>query len=259
MSRINKPAGEWTEEELLGWALGEIEAGGQSSDRTIAAQCIEHFGLELIEDIDLLKAAVLELFEEAESLEEPTEEVENLEEQPLPEETEEVVESEESTEDDEPVAPEVDVIVKPTPKTFDQAEMTTEIIATNLSNYLKGMSPNVQISNEDGVTRQVLLYRTFQVVLRSEGAEFFKNLDLLLGFIAAHRNTLFSETNAFRFFQNIRLPSTDRKVFERLLNLFISTAVRETRQLALKQVDMARTVEGLSAVQQQRVIEYYSI
>ena len=280
MSINKKPANQWSIEELLEWAAGELKAGGQTSDRKVASHAIVQFDLEASSNIDSVKLQILDLFpetvvvlaeepESAEVVEEPEVEVEVTEEpvvevteEPEPEVVVEVVEEPVVVVVDEsaaPTMPEQDVVVIPTPQVFDQNVMTRDVIENNLANYLKGMGPNVQISAEEGVARQVNLYRTFQIVLRSEGADFFKNMDLLLGFIAAHRDTLFTETRAFRFFQTIRLPASDRKVFERLLNLFIGTAIRETRGAALKQVDMSRTIEGLSAAQQQRVIEYYSV
>ena len=101
-----------------------------------------------------------------------------------------------------------------------------------------------------------------QIIFPGKNAETRRRLhevNLLLDFIAAHRQTLFAEIRAFRSMDIVRLPANERKNFERLLNLFIGTAVRETRALALKQVDLARTVEGLDAGAQQRVIEFYSI
>ena len=155
--------------------------------------------------------------------------------------------------------PEENVLVKPTPVTFNQANMSREIIENNLADYAKTMAPNVPTSAETAATKQLMLYRTIQIVLRSTGGDFTQNLNLLLDFIAAHRQTLFAEIRAFRSMDIVRLPANERKNFERLLNLFIGTAVRETRALALKQVDLARTVEGLDAGAQQRVIEFYSI
>lgn len=287
MTSINKPAAQWTDEELLAWARGEASPSGQASNRTVSRECIARFGFENTDDIDSVKAFVIAKF--VVEGDETTDEEPSLEPQlneggEGSDEAGDTTETSETTtpvveaaptpvapatvapeapaadeESGEPEMPEENVLVKPTPVTFNQAKMSREIIENNLADYAKTMAPNVPTSAETAATKQLMLYRTIQIVLRSTGADFTQNLNLLLDFIAAHRQTLFAEIRAFRSMDIVRLPANERKNFERLLNLFIGTAVRETRALALKQVDLARTVEGLDAGAQQRVIEFYSI
>lgn len=288
MTSINKPAAQWTDEELLAWARGEASPSGQASNRTVSRECIARFGFENTDDIDSVKAFVIAKFVVAEDAEgegdpaedeipdEPSDEagdeqpVNESEGQEAPatgaETTAPVAPATEAPEapvadeeSGEPEMPEENVLVKPTPVTFNQANMSREIIESNLADYAKTMAPNVPTSAETAATKQLMLYRTIQIVLRSTGGDFTQNLNLLLDFIAAHRQTLFAESRAFRSMDIVRLPANERKNFERLLNLFIGTAARETRALALKQVDLTRTVEGLDAGAQQRVIEFYSI
>jgi hypothetical protein len=287
MTSINKPAAQWTDEELLAWARGEASPSGQASNRTVSRECIARFGFENTDDIDSVKAFVIAKF--VVEGDETTDEEPSLEPQPNEggegsDEAGDATETTETTtpvveaaptpvapatvapeapaadeESGEPEMPEENVLVKPTPVTFNQANMSREIIENNLADYAKTMAPNVPTSAETAATKQLMLYRTIQIVLRSTGGDFTQNLNLLLDFIAAHRQTLFAEIRAFRSMDIVRLPANERKNFERLLNLFIGTAVRETRALALKQVDLTRTVEGLDAGAQQRVIEFYSI
>lgn len=287
MTSINKPAAQWTDEELLAWARGEASPSGQASNRTVSRECIARFGFENTDDIDSVKAFVIAKF--VVEGDETTDEEPSLEPQlneggEGSDEAGDTTETSETTtpvveaaptpvapataapeapaadeESGEPEMPEENVLVKPTPVTFNQAKMSREIIENNLADYAKTMAPNVPTSAETAATKQLMLYRTIQIVLRSTGGDFTQNLNLLLDFIAAHRQTLFAESRAFRSMDIVRLPANERKNFERLLNLFIGTAVRETRALALKQVDLTRTVEGLDAGAQQRVIEFYSI
>ena len=287
MTSINKPAAQWTDEELLAWARGEASPSGQASNRTVSRECIARFGFENTDDIDSVKAFVIAKF--VVEGDETTDEEPSLEPQlneggEGSDEAGDTTETTETTtpvveaaptpvapataapeapaadeESGEPEMPEENVLVKPTPVTFNQANMSREIIENNLADYAKTMAPNVPTSAETAATKQQMLYRTIQIVQRSTGGDFTQNLNLLLDFIAAHRQTLFAEIRAFRSMDIVRLPANERKNFERLLNLFIGTAVRETRALALKQVDLARTVEGLDAGAQQRVIEFYSI
>lgn len=298
MSSINKPAADYTDEELLAWARGEVAPSGQASNRTVSKECVTRFGFEANDDIDTIKAFVIAKFavaaQDSESSEEDLdrdqtagdiseeeslstsvtlEEGETGEDGPIqiesegtgsteaPEELLETPEVTDTSDEDDgaPEMPEDEVLVKPTPVVMDQAQMSREIIENNLSAYAKVMAPNVPVSAQEGANKQVVLYRTIQMVLRTEGADFTKNMDLLLGFIATNRETLFTEDRAYRFMQHVRLPANDRKTFERLLNLFIGTAARETRALALKQVSLPQTIEGLNSDAQQRLIEYYSV
>lgn len=331
MSSINKPAGQWTDEELLSWAKGETTPSGQASNRTVANEATSRFELEATSDVAQTKALLLAKFEGEEApvtepaVEEVTEAAEpegetEVEGEPTPqvgepvedpvtpndEEAQVVIEGEETPvetqgeetptagdevkapepevteeatteepeveaetqvepedtdlgDDGEPEMPEDEVLVVHTPTVVSQADMTREIIENNLAAYAKTMAPNYPTSVEEGTVKQVQLYRTIQTVLRTEGAEFFKNMDLLLGFIAANRTNLFTEARAYRFFDKIRLPANERKLFERLLNLFIGTAAKDTRQMALGQVNLQRTIEGLPANQQQLLIEFYSV
>ena len=298
MSSINKQAADYTDEELLAWARGEVAPSGQASNRTVSKECVTRFGFEANDDIDTIKAFVIAKFavaaQDSESSEEDLDrdqtagdiseeeslstsvtlkEGETGEDGPIqiesegtgsteaPEELLDTPEVTDTSDEDDgaPEMPEDEVLVKPTPVVMDQAQMSREIIENNLSAYAKVMAPNVPVSAQEGANKQVVLYRTIQMVLRTEGADFTKNMDLLLGFIAANRETLFTEDRAYRFMQHVRLPANDRKTFERLLNLFIGTAARETRALALKQVSLPQTIEGLNSDAQQRLIEYYSV
>ena len=298
MSSINKQAADYTDEELLAWARGEVAPSGQASNRTVSKECVTRFGFEANDDIDTIKAFVIAKFavaaQDSESSEEDLDrdqtagdiseeeslstsvtlkEGETGEDGPIqiesegtgsteaPEELLETPEVTDTSDEDDgaPEMPEDEVLVKPTPVVMDQAQMSREIIENNLSAYAKVMAPNVPVSAQEGANKQVVLYRTIQMVLRTEGADFTKNMDLLLGFIATNRETLFTEDRAYRFMQHVRLPANDRKTFERLLNLFIGTAARETRALALKQVSLPQTIEGLNSDAQQRLIEYYSV
>lgn len=296
MTSINKPAAQWTDEELLTWARGEAAPSGQASNRTVAKECVARFGFEATDDIDTIKAFVIAKFvvadetpndqtgeeptlegnddAEGDSEETQTPEPETVQAAPVDEAPAPAPEApvapapapvaptpapQESVESGEPEMPDEVVLVKHTPVIPKQADMSREIIENNLASYAKTMAPNVPVSAEQAATKQLSLYRTFQIVLRSTGGDFFKNMDLLLGFIAANRTTLFTEARAFRSMDQVRLPANERKNFERLLNLFIGTAARDTRVLALKQVDLTRSLVGLDADTQQRVTEYYSI
>lgn len=289
MTSINKPAAQWTDAELLAWARGEASPSGQASNRTVAKECVTRFGFEATDDIDTIKAYVIAKFvaaadaeAEGEGVDESADELsDELGDEPPadePDANEGVGEAAETTapaapapqptpapeapvveESGEPEMPDEVVLVKPTPALLSQANMSREIIENNLASYAKSMAPNVPVSQEQAATKQLMLYRTFQIVLRATGQDFFKNMDLLLAFINAHRQTLFTEARAYREMETVRLPANERKNFERLLNLFIGTAAKETRAMALRQVDLPRTLQGLDADMQQRVTEYYSI
>lgn len=137
-------------------------------------------------------------------------------------------------------------------------KVVSMIIEQELNTYAEKMAPNVPHSDEEGARLQVLLYRAFQKVLRTEGTDFTGEMDKLLEFVHQHRKTLFSEYNAFRHMDAVALSPNDRLSFTRLLNAFITLADPATRQITVKQVDLNKTMELFGDQRaHQRVMQYF--
>lgn len=276
--QIGKQASHWTTEELILWAKDEVSPHGQSSNRTVAEEAVARFGLEASTDVAYVKKQILAETQTAPSAaaEEPADETANGEEvesgetgdepaEPTPEPEAEVVEPVPASEIEDPepvVLPQAKPTAVPSEvkPTKSQTEMKIEIIEQNLSDFARKMGTNVQVTAAEGAVSQGVLYRTIKMVLAQEGGDFTNMYGRLLGFVKTHRNTMFSDRYAYRFFDQVRINQADRKNFERILNLMIATCDPATRRLGLSQVDLQGTLAGFRDGNiQQRVTEYYQV
>ena len=197
---------------------------------------------------------------------------------PVEENTPPVVEGTVDTEtstQEEPVvetqAPVIEDLVKTPENTTPAAAVITEtavvekrsiifqIAVADLDNYVKNMARNVPQTSSSGAMYQVGLYRTFQKFLSLEAVEFKAGMDTLLGVIYANRDDVFNDSNPFRFNESTTLRDTDRKLFNRLLNLFIVAAAPATRKAVVERVNLHETIKLLPTEQsKQLLIAYFS-
>ena len=134
-----------------------------------------------------------------------------------------------------------------------------QIAVADLDNYVKNMARNVPQTSSSGAMYQVGLYRTFQKFLSLEAAEFKAGMDTLLGVIYANRDDVFNDSNPFRFNESTTLRDTERKLFNRLLNLFIVAAAPATRKAVVERVNLHETIKLLPTEQsKQLLIAYFS-
>ena len=145
-------------------------------------------------------------------------------------------------------APVIETVVQTPETTTPAAAVITEtavvekrsiifqIAVADLDNYVKNMARNVPQTSSSGAMYQVGLYRTFQKFLSLEAAEFKAGMDTLLGVIYANRDDVFNDSNPFRFNESTTLRDTDRKLFNRLLNLFIVAAAPATRKAVVERL-----------------------
>lgn len=130
-----------------------------------------------------------------------------------------------------------------------------------LTTYIQAVAPRKPVTTEELVRAQTSLYRVIsQVINGLEGEDFTGAWGYLLQMAHAHRKGVFSEIYLFRGFEDIVLPEAERKAFQRLLNLIKLTADPKSRQIALKQVDITKTLElGLTEPGRQRVLGFYNL
>ena len=168
-------------------------------------------------------------------------------------------------------APVIDDVVQTPETTTPAAAVITEtavvekrsiifqIAVADLDNYVKNMARNVPQTSSSGAMYQVGLYRTFQKFLSLEAVEFKAGMDTLLGVIYANRDDVFNDSNPFRFNESTTLRDTDRKLFNRLLNLFIVAAAPATRKAVVERVNLHETIKLLPTEQsKQLLIAYFS-
>lgn len=132
-------------------------------------------------------------------------------------------------------------------------------LTLSLNDYCKNMMPGVSHVDGGGAVQQVKFFRVVQVVLRKKGSEFNKEFTQLLAFVHAHKDTLFNERYAYRFFESIKISLGERKNFERILNLLITVCDPTLRSRTLTQVDVDGTMIGFKDNEMhQRVLGFFS-
>lgn len=132
------------------------------------------------------------------------------------------------------------------------------IIRSIMAEYAVAMAPGKPVSEGEGANHQLKLYRAIEQVLRSPAELFHTHMNTFLDEVKKGRKTVFNEKYAFRFFHRVELPEAALKSFERLMNLFINTCDAASRNHALKQIDMEKTLEKISDEStRQRIFAFY--
>lgn len=110
-----------------------------------------------------------------------------------------------------------------------------------------------------GARHQVSLYRNLVRGLNDVDSDFnvFWNL-VLAKFQEQGQKGVFDASHTFRFFESITtLPRQEIKQFRNLLNMLRVTASVKSREHALKQFNLQSSIEGLSAIAQERLLGFY--
>lgn len=234
MARIGKQPKNWTNEELIGWANGDNTPSKDVTDEALASEAFAR--MEMAEGT--VEEAKQALVGAVEGTDEPTPEPETAPE-PTPEPT---------------PAPKTESPVK----AKEEADVGLEMVREGLNEYLDIMKPGRSHVRGEGPAAQAKLYRTIKTVLRMDGSRFIRAFGELLKVVNENRKGAFDERYLFRYFDSLVLTSPERRNFERILNLLITTADPKTRTKAIEQVDIDATMEGFrDAEMHQRVIEFY--
>lgn len=259
---IKKDAAQWSNAELEKWANGELEAAKPLTERKLADEVIKRRQLEeglSVSDVKALLTGNVEPTSEteepvtSETTEVPEEEVEKPQAEEAP-----VAETETPKENTPTKAPAVTKMVSG----GNEKELALEVIQQNLEDYITMMAPGRSHRGTEGPIQQVKLYRTVQMVLRQKGSTFHRAFGYLLDFVNQHRKGAFNELYIYRYFDSRQmktsLPAGERKKFERILNLLITTCNPKTRSKTMEQVDIDATMESFRGPEMhQRVLGFY--
>lgn len=133
-------------------------------------------------------------------------------------------------------------------------------LLNRLKNYAAALKPGRPLDGPQGAIHQTFLWQTIKWVLSKDRGEFAMLYAELLNFILQHRTGVFSERYVFRFFDQLRMTTPERRNFERMLHLMLSTCDPKSRQIALRQIDFKTTLQGFpdNAVHQ-RVVGFYQV
>lgn len=161
-----------------------------------------------------------------------------------------------------PIVPVEQVIRADAPVQVKSAESTlsvnAKIIISQIESYMSDMKPGKPMSPEIGARNQVTLYRAILNTINNLESEFNEVFTYILKSFHEERKGVFSEIYVFRFMEHIAIHEAERRLFQRLLNLIKITADPKGRELALRQIDLGKTVDGLSSIGQQRIMSYFN-
>lgn len=148
-----------------------------------------------------------------------------------------------------------------TPALPDGFSPAAQTFLQGVLSYIPAMHPKRPVTEADRLRQQVSLYRSISGVLNKlEGEEFTRAYGFLLELFSLYRKGVFGERYVYRDFDNVPLAEPDRRAFQRFLMLLTLTADPKSRAVALKQIDMTKTLAlGVSEPARQRVQAFYGV
>ncbi len=131
-------------------------------------------------------------------------------------------------------------------------------IISQVRDYAEVMNKGRPMDATRGASQQLLLHRAIQRIFNLEGKEFYTVFKEVLAIINENRDGAFHEKRLYRFIDQVKMSTADRKCFERLLNLFITVCDPAQRQQALKQVDIESVAGTLrNGEKEQKLISFF--
>ena len=155
-------------------------------------------------------------------------------------------------------------VITPTPvsaiptNTIENASILGKILYQNVVDYIAAMAPRKPVLVSDGVRSQVQLFRSLTNIINNLESDFNVVFGSVLQLFNEHSEGSFHETRVFRFFDNIPLSKEESTSFQRLLNLIKVTADPKSRSTALKQVNIAASLEFVSEKGKQKVMAFFN-
>lgn len=142
-----------------------------------------------------------------------------------------------------------------------QFSSQAQLVLSTVVEYVTTMHPKRPLEPAKMLRQQTGLYRALTTAInRLEAEEFTVVWGWLLQQFSLYRKGVFAERYVFRGFEDMPLPEVDRKAFQRLLNLIVLTADPKSRPVALRQVDMGKTLElGVTEPGRQRLHAFYNV
>ena len=132
-------------------------------------------------------------------------------------------------------------------------------LVAQLEQYIAAMKPGMPVEIAAGSRNQISLWRTIQNMIERSGDEFTNLYSLLLAYFEAYKDDVFHEIYVFRFAENTTLPPDELDSYQQMINLIKLTCSQKGRDVALRQVDLGRTMKSnISESGKQRVLGFYN-
>lgn len=230
VTRANRAPADWSNEELEAWVHNEIKPVGKANAGKLAHEVVNRFELSASpNDINKVRAEFDHKFAQ---------------------ETEDDESTEQAT--PEPAKPTAPKVAEPVGAL---TAMNVSFIDTTLENYVRAVSPNAQVGEEEGGKAQRSLESLFQYVLRLEGKALKDGLNRVNAFINKHRDGVFSPSNAYRFVHHLKGNPKHQVQHVNMIELFLMTG--DANQARRQQVDMRHMLKDLPNAKIEILVDYF--
>lgn len=143
------------------------------------------------------------------------------------------------------------------PYTEGLGSLGRSTIAT-LVDYVDYMDPKKAQNQETAIRKQVGLYRAITLTINKNDQDFNKTWNAVLKIFEDYKKGAFHESAIFRYMAFITLPEDKRIAFRRLINLIKVSAPVQGRNIAMRQIDMNRTLEiDVTEEGRNRLLNFY--
>ena len=234
VTRARRLARDWTTQELVAWALGEIRPVGETTDVSVALElngrldlgCVTQNPADVITIYRRMKNNAVKVVGEQPTAATPT------------------------TLQPEPVYQEP-INIPP-----GLNRMNADYLKLQTERYLKACAPGTPITFENGVKEQRQLDTLFRYILKLEDPVGFGSaMSYFRDFYAKHRNGLFEPTFASRFTGGLRVDGALQETHVNLLAIF--HAYTDPTKASRKQIDLPFLLSKFPADRQAWLLEFF--
>lgn len=137
------------------------------------------------------------------------------------------------------------------------------MLISELKSYIDAVSLDKNYDPDRGGQAQTLLYHALLQIINSKAEEFKDVFGLALKIIAANQGEkgVFNFMNMHRYTTHVTLSGSQTAHFRTLMNLLSTAAAPNTRQSALRQVDVEKAlkVNSIKEEARQRVLAFFHV
>jgi len=147
------------------------------------------------------------------------------------------------------------------PEWFYTLTPTGQALKQTFDNYMHNMRPRLPVTDADVARNQAVLARTFTSVINDlEGDDFQAVFSHILAMFHEHKDGVFHPIKVNRGADLIALVPEDRRLFQRMVNMFGLLGDPNGRANAFKQVDLHKTLSGnITEAGRQKVFSYFNV
>lgn len=146
------------------------------------------------------------------------------------------------------------------PEWITNLGMTGKMFKGTFDRYMVDMRPRMPVDEAAINRNQTTLLRTVLGVINSvEGSEFHSLWNYILQCFAKHSTGVFSEPMVYRGMEHNQMTPEQSRLYPRIVNMLILLADPATRAVALRQINLQKSLAGelVSEAGRRRVFQYF--